>query len=363
VTVRIATALIASLLLVGPAAQAATKEVAAGPSAAALKATKLKVPTDAEFDLFARRTITINVRDRVRWKINGRHTVTFLNGHRRPGLLAVDSKARVSGLNDAAGKPFWFNGKPTTIYNPAVLSAKGGSTFTRGRLLSSGLKLDSTRARTFTVRFNRKGRFSYVCLVHPGMKGTVVVRSRRAKVPRRTEDRARARKEIKAAVQGAIVKEGAVVVPAQAGGTTLIQAGNDGPGFSVFKYFPHQASVPVNVGITVRVSPRSDQNHTFTFGPADQVKALQNGLVVKKSARRFELAPQAVWASDQPLPPFAPAVHGNGFLNTGILDAGALGDSPLPLSSNATLTFTTPGTYTMYCLVHPQMTATIEVVG
>jgi plastocyanin len=211
------------------------------------------------------------------------------------------------------------------------------------------------------VRFTRAGRFSYVCLVHPGMKGTVVVK-RRGKVPRRSQDRAAAKKEIRKAVQAAIVKEGATVVVAQAGGTTLIQAGNDGPGFSIFKYFPHQASVPVNTAITVRVSPRSDQNHTFTFGPADQVKALQGGYLVKKSARRFELAPQALWASDQTLPPFTPTLHGNGFLNTGVLDAGALGDSPLPLSSNAALTFATPGKYTLYCLIHPQMTATIEVV-
>ena len=362
-TGRIATALTASLLLLAPAAQAATKEVAAGPSSAAVKALKLKVPADTEFDLFARRVITIHAGDRVRWKINGRHTVSFLNGHRRPGLLSADGKQRVTGANDAAGAPFWFNGKPTLLYNPAVLSAKGGTSFKRGRLLSSGLKLDSTKARSFTVRFRRIGSFSYVCLVHPGMKGTVVVKRDHARIPRRSEDKAATTKELKKAAQGAIVKEGAVVVPAQAGGTTLIQAGNDGAGFSVFKYFPHQASVPVNTAITVRVSPRSDQNHTFTFGPADVIKGLQSGLVTKRSARRFELAPQAMWASDQPLPPFAPTLHGNGFLNTGILDTGALGDSPLSLSSNASLTFTTPGTYTLYCLLHSQMQATVEVVG
>src|SRR5207342_2858695 len=125
VTARIATALTASLLIVAPAAQAATKEVVAGPSSAAVRALKLKVPADAEFDLFARRVITIHEGDLVRWNINGRHTVTFLNNHHRPGLLSTDAKQRVSGVNDAAGKPFWFNGKPVLLYNPAVLSARG----------------------------------------------------------------------------------------------------------------------------------------------------------------------------------------------------------------------------------------------
>ena len=359
-----ALALTSSLALSAPVAQAATKDVAAGPSSAAVKALKLRdVPTDAEFDLFARRTITIHAGDRVRWKINGSHTITFLNGHRRPGLLSADAKQRVAALDDAAGAPFWFNGKPILLYNPAVLAKKGGTTFKRGRLLSSGLVLGSAKARTFTVRFSTAGRFSYVCLVHPGMRGTVVVKSRRGRVPRKSEDQAQAKRELRKAVQGAIVKEGAVVVPAQAGGTTLIQAGNDGTGYAIFKYFPDHASVPVDTPITLRVSPRSDADHTFTFGPADLIKTLQSTAVAKRGARRYEVAPQVAWASDPALPAFAPAVHGNGFLSTGILDTGALGDSPLSLSSNATLSFSTPGTYTMYCLVHPQMTATVEVVG
>lgn len=347
-----------------PAARGATKDVAAGPSSAAVKELKLKgVPTDTEFDLFARRTITIHAGDRVRWKINGSHTVTFLNRHRRPGQLSADFKARVSGVNDAAGKPFWFNGKPAVLANPAAILDKGGKLFTRTRVLNSGLTPGSKRSRSYVLRFPKPGRFSYACLLHPDMVGTVVVKSRHAPIPRKSEDRKAAAKELKSVVQAAIVKEGAVVVPAQAGGTSFIQAGNDGANFAVMKFFPPEASVPIGVPITLRVAPHSDADHTFTFGPADLVKSLSDRLVTKKSSKRYELAPQAIWASDATLPAFTPTVHGNGFLNTGVLDTGALGDSPLPLSSNASVTFTVPGTYSLVCLLHPGMQAKVEVVG
>ncbi len=347
-----------------PAAQGATKEVAAGPSSAALRALGPKgFPADAEFDLFARRTITIHAGDRVRWRINGSHTVTFLNRHRRPGQLIADLKVRVSGVDDAAGIPFWFNGKPTVLSNPDVLLSRGGGAFERTRVLSSGLALGSTRSRGYTLRFPKPGRFSYVCLLHPDMTGTVVVERRRARIPSRGDDRKQAAKELEAVVRAATVKEGAAVVSPVAGGTSVIQAGNDGANFALRKFFPSEASVPVGVAITLRVSPHSDADHTFTFGPADLVKGLSDRLVTRKSSRRYEQLPQAIWASDATLPPLTPTVHGNGFLNTGILDTGALGDSPLPLLSNASVTFTVPGTYALVCLLHPGMQATVEVVG
>jgi hypothetical protein len=213
------------------------------------------------------------------------------------------------------------------------------------------------------MRFTRAGTFSYVCILHPSMQGRVVVRAAKARIPRRSADRTAARAELRKIVRAAIVKEGAVVVTAQAGSNRFIQAGNDGTGFTVAKFFPPEASVLVGVPITLRVSPRSDTDHTFTFGPPALIASLRGGLVAGKGASRFELSPQAVWPSDATLPPFTPTVHGNGFLNTGILDTGALGDSPLSLSSNATVTFSTPGSYALFCLIHPSMQAKVDVVA
>ena len=44
-----------------------------------------------------------------------------------------------TGLNDAAGTPFYFNGLPKLIYNPAAFAPAGGKTITAGVAASSGV--------------------------------------------------------------------------------------------------------------------------------------------------------------------------------------------------------------------------------
>jgi plastocyanin len=66
-----------------------------------------------------------------------------------------------------------------------------------------------------------------------------------------------------------------------------------------------------------------------------------------------------VYPSDPPgtLAALSPTLHGNGFWNSGVLDTAKA--TPLP-TSNA-VTFTTPGTYNFYCLIHPFMHGTVVV--
>ena len=52
-----------------------------------------------------------------------------------------------------------------------------------------------------------------------------------------------------------------------------------------------------------------------------------------------------------------PTAHGNGFWNSGALDN--VKSSPQPTSNS--VTFTAPGTYQFYCMVHPQMHGTVIV--
>ena len=69
--------------------------------------------------------------------------------------------------------------------------------------------------------------------------------------------------------------------------------------------------------------------------------------------------PRGVYPSD-PLGSVAqltPSYHGNGFWNSGALDAQA---STLP-SNAAKVTFAAPGTYKFACLVHPVMRGTVIV--
>ena len=61
------------------------------------------------------------------------HTVTYTGGKAPAGLFIPDpAKGMYTGLNDAAGTPFYFNGLPKLIYNPAAFAPAGGKTITAG---------------------------------------------------------------------------------------------------------------------------------------------------------------------------------------------------------------------------------------
>ena len=66
-----------------------------------------------------------------------------------------------------------------------------------------------------------------------------------------------------------------------------------------------------------------------------------------------QLDQRALYPSELPPAPgsYTPTLHGNGFWNSGAMDKSAA--SPLPDSSQ--VTFSTPGTYDYYCLIHPFM--------
>ena len=74
-----------------------------------------------------------------------------------------------------------------------------------------------------------------------------------------------------------------------------------------------------------------------------------------------QIDPRAAYPSDPPpaLPDYKGSNHGDGFLNSGLLD----GDPRSSLPDAMTIRFTAPGTYTVVCLLHPGMTATVNVSG
>ena len=62
-------------------------------------------------------------------------------------------------------------------------------------------------------------------------------------------------------------------------------------------------------------------------------------------------------ATRRPALPADGANHGNGFVNTGIID----GDSASPQPTSAQVTFSKAGTYNYICLIHPDMKGSIVV--
>ena len=84
--------------------------------------------------------------------------------------------------------------QPTLRPNLLAVAPQGGSTFDPAELQNSGLPLGAGPPEPYVLRFKRKGTFSYVCVVHPGMKGKVRVVGRGRDIPTRAQDRRAARR-------------------------------------------------------------------------------------------------------------------------------------------------------------------------
>jgi plastocyanin len=107
------------------------------------------------------------------------------------------------------------------------------------------------------------------------------------------------------------------------------------------------------------MSKGSYEAHTATFGPGTPGAEPQSYL--GQIAASFEgapvLDPRGVYPSDVTPQTLTPALHGNGFWNSGVLDKA----SGTPLPDSASVTFGAAGTYTYYCMIHPFMRGTVTV--
>lgn len=69
-------------------------------------------------------------------------------------------------------------------FNPAELSINKGATViwinkdpTTHRISGNGFQsMDLTNSRSYSFTFNNSGTYDYICSIHPGMKGKVIVK-------------------------------------------------------------------------------------------------------------------------------------------------------------------------------------------
>ena len=131
-------------------------------------------PKNLQALAFLRSVVSVHVGDSVRFKIQGGliHTATFVpRGQPIPSLATLDPAHPVSGVTDANGKPFWFNGQPRPILNPIAAVPTARNSVTGRAFVNSGIPSDQAKGMTFRVTFPKAGTFKFVCLVHPGMFG------------------------------------------------------------------------------------------------------------------------------------------------------------------------------------------------
>jgi plastocyanin len=337
-------------------AAAATKTVSMG---VPKQAAKQFEPYEADVNDFFPHGVTIHVGDSVRFGFGGAlfsfHTVDLPPRGKR-ALTLILPTAQKANETDAAGAPFWFNGQPLLGIHPSLLRNGWGKRYryTGARRIESGVPIFNN-VKPLTVTFTKTGRHTYYCDVHPGMKGTVRVVSARRAVPSTKQDARTVSRQI--ARQLAVAKSiGSGQPPAN-----VVQIGSARvDGVEYFGFLPRTLTVRAGTTVTFTMVKGSGEVHTATTGPGDPQKD-RNSYIGKlaKSVETPVFDGAAVYPSDLPPAPaaFGPTSHGNGFWNSGALDAF---DASPPPPANA-VTFTTPGTYEFYCLIHPFMQGTVVV--
>ena len=327
----VAAAGIAALLIPAAAAQAATKQVTIGP-AKPLQGVQL-----AGFDAdFYPRKITIAKGDHIRFKwTTGFGDVIYVPEGQQAPSFAMPT-GTVAGAKDEAGADMWFNGQASLAPNFEALSAQGGKVVDGSKIVGSGFAFDGPM-KPWKVRFTKPGTYRLSSVLMPQKKLTVTVKRNGDGVPGKKADKRRLAKQVKASTK--LAKK---LVAFEGPQGNVVRAGNDAKGIAQFAFFPAKKTVKVGDSVKFEMSKQSFELHNVAFGPKPYLDA--------KPFLGAELNPFVVYRSDAPgtAVSFDGANHGNGYFNTGILDA----DKDTPFPSNDSVTFTKAGTYAYYCAVH-----------
>jgi plastocyanin len=337
-------------------AQAATKSVNMGiPPKSGKAFEKLQLPLDVN-DFFPH-GVTIHKGDKVKFLPVGFHTFDFPpRGGAMLPLISPNGQ-KVSGLNDAGGQPFWFNGQDQVGFTP-ILAA--GATF--GKKLSfngskriiSGLPL-ANKPKPVTVTFKKTGKFTYFCNIHAGMKGTVTVKKKGASIPSAKADKKAIARQVATALATS-KKLPKTQVPAN-----TIDVGASGKhGEELFAFVPSTVTIPTGTSLTFRMHPASFDVHTATAGPGNPETEPTSYLgQIAASFNSPVFDPRAIYPSEAPGTggTLTPALHGNGFWNSGAMDTA----SGSPLASSNAVRFGAPGSYDFYCMIHPFMHLKVTV--
>lgn len=268
--------------------------------------------------------VTVVAGDTVRWTLGtlNSHTVTFLS--RQPGpinpLVAPDGRS---------------------IMNPLVEYAQGSTTYDGTRYTNSGVL--SARATSYDLSFSTPGVYPYVCLLHRGMEGTIVVLPSGSSPPKSmAEYRVLADQEwavVRTRGEGLAQSAPTVTEPAPGGATNyFISSGFGGNEASVMRFLPQELTIRVGDTVTwVQSDPQ--EVHTVTFSDTVPPTALTYTDVAP-------LGPPVTVYDPQALQPQGGPVHrGAGYYNSGLVQP----------FGRYTLTFLQPCTYSYVCIPHAQL--------
>jgi len=320
-------------------------------------------PKGATLNEFFPRAIKIHVGDKIRYSTQNFHTASYLgSGAAGPPFMPDSAGGTYSGLNDSAGTPFWFNGLPKFIYNVQVFLPVGSDAVTPGSIHSTGaIAASDTGPGSATLSFPKAGTYKMFCLIHPGMEQTVTVKPKKKKVKVDTKVTVRTR-IAKETTAGWARASAAANTPVPA---NTVFAGVDNGQTTLLAFLPATLTVPA--GTTVNFTTMAPTEvHNEGFGPQPWIDGFmtQSDLFPLPPGSPNQAPPLFIFGSDPPGSyVYTGSNHGNGFLAPGLTDDQP-GDPPNGLPQTNRITFTKPGTYHYYCLLHgPDMSGDIVVTG
>jgi plastocyanin len=349
-------------LMLPAASQAATKAVSAGPP---LKKPPAGVPRDADVNAFFPTAVKIHAGDSVKFQFFGFHTVNFPKKGGGSPPLAVPDPAHPASGTDTAGASFWFTGQGTPVI-PAVVGTGTGSgkAYTGAAAIGSGLPNPSGPPKPFLVKFPKAGTFTYYCAVHPGMKASVTVVPKNKAVPTPAADQARVTTQLAKAI--ATVKK-LDKAPGPSTPNTVLAGPDTTSGPVLLRFTPSALTTTVGTPVSLEMTPGTTEAHTFTFAKdvkaagklADQTFVAPLAGAATSGPPTFAIDPKYAYPSEAPGTPvgYDGSNHGDGFLNSGVLD----GDPKTPFPQKFTVSFSQPGTYTYFCAIHTFMNGTVVV--
>lgn len=249
-------------------------------------------------------SITIDAGDSITWKYPAGepHTVTFLGPR----------------------------SSPPPPNDPSVPAPAGGATYDGTAYTSSGFILGG---KTYTLTFTKPGTYTYYCLIHGEMKGTIVVQAAGAPYPRSV---------------GQIASDNDMLV------STDLKSADDAVG--LFPYAPGGPHLAAGISSGLGAPPLGNASVVrFLDGPAltDTSVTVATGTTVtwtnldSNLPHTITLAPAG--AAFPQINPFSPPSGGNSYDGTTLVNSG-----PVFPGQSFSVTFTAPGTYTYHCLFHDE---------
>ena len=269
---------------------------------------------------FFPQALTIHTGDTVTWQFAGFHNVSFLSGAAAPAFAVKDGNDYVA--------------------NPQVFLPVGGSTYDGTGFLGSGVP-PSEKPFSYALTFTKAGHYEYACTLHPGMTGVVNVTDGGIT---ETPEAALARGKTEQAASLAAGTKAFQGLDPQSAGTHVIVPliGDKQARFSLLRFTRDPLVVATGTTVTWTIEDPFEV-HTVTFAgdrklPEFFTPQPQPGGAPKLLIDSVALTPTQTTSYD-----------GTGWVNSGLLGApGAPGNPP----SSFSLTFTKPGRYVYWCLVH-----------